>query len=373
MRVMGDKYMVFNDVVDTYAFIKDEIDELIQFKGSLIKIVEQYENIGASIIAINNNSQINSNNWTGFQNQVKDGIKNIRVETQRVNLMIIGKLISKLETKINDKDKDLYNLLIELIDQIEKCSNTIYQFNNVKEPVELSNSLKPFVDTMKATITIIEKVDFAYQLLIRINGSLQINYLDKKEEISKLSIRIYNEQFTAKDIHSHMGLMLDIYERTCTIFNISTIEYPLIPAKIETGSLLDILLGHEKIMDFIEDLLNRTIGFIYRNYTKEGKLGSATNRVEAIKEHINLIALCEEHGINMDESKKIIEQNVDLLCNDLYKITTSSSKISVNGTIYDLGKESCAALIENFNTKRIANSDESLASSSNTEIATDEK
>ena len=47
----------------------------------------------------------------------------------------------------------------------------------------------------------------------------------------------------------------------------------------------------------ISDLFNRTISYIYRNFTNEGKLSTVGTKIDTLKEEIKLIDLCEEHDI----------------------------------------------------------------------------
>ncbi|NRY56453.1 hypothetical protein [Clostridium acetobutylicum] len=68
---------------------------------------------------------------------------------------------------------------------------------------------------------------------------------------------------------------------------------------------------------------------------------------------MKLTELCEKHGINTEEAKKVLKQNLDALCLDTYKLTTRNNKISIGENVYDLGKEISQAVLESASDKYI--------------------
>lgn len=338
--------MIFNDVVELYNQLQEVIKPLDNIRNMFLDIHEQYLTLGTSIISKNASEDVNTNTWLRYRSDIKNHLWRIQKSVQKINWMPVGKISLKLEQLI-DVNNDLYQPARILIIMMEKCSNIFFEYCNIEDIEELSDKSKLLIAIIEDTVKAIDNIKLISEFLIQTSVAIQPNY----NEDTLLSIRLYDETLTVKDINNHISIMSDIYERACTMFNVSTIDYPLIPIKIETGSLLNKMLGHEKVLKFLEDVFNKSIGFIYRNYTREGKLSESPKKIEALKEHIKLIELCEEHGIDMTQAKDTIEQNVNVLCNDLYRITANIPKIAINERVYDVGKEATKALIEERSVK----------------------
>lgn len=288
-------------------------------------------------------SGVNASNVESAKNQVTNMVACIQVEARKVNLMEIGKVINEIYQVKKDKASKLLN-------SIENCSNWIYNFSNM--PSIAVQQIESFIKSIDTAVKEIDNIFYKNDFLNNINSAIESNEC-VYEESATLAIRMYRTQIELGEMANYMIIINSIYERVCAIFNVSASEYKLMPIKIESGSWYEKIFGNSKVMAFIEDWLNRAVGFIYRNYTNEGKLKGQSNKINALKENLKLTELCEKHGINTEEAKKVLKQNLDALCLDTYKLTTRNNKISIGENVYDLGKEISQAVLESASDKYI--------------------
>ncbi|MBB6622539.1 hypothetical protein H7E67_03765 [Clostridium gasigenes] len=326
--------MIFNDVVDWYSDIKEATLFLGDIKKEFSEIRKSYYTLTSSTLEATLTNMLSANNINSITGNISIKFNSIAVVARRVKLINIGRNLYKLEV-LATSYPNINNPITDLIESLEYCSDKIHNYYN--NPTIPLDDLSTLIASINVSISDIERVEFLIEYLSKINNVIQSEHDYSIDSV--LSIRLYRENMTVSELTFYMNLINKLYERSCTLFNISTTDYPLIPIKIESGSLLEKVIGHEKVMAFLGDFLNRGIGFIHRNYTDEGKLGEHKNKINAVKDNLDIVKLCEEHGIDTSKCKKIIQENVDALCLDLYKLTTSSGKISVNNTTHNISEE----------------------------------
>ena len=335
--------MIFSDIVEYYNELNTVINELDIFYNDALAIKSASNEILKETIKsayIVNNSSYYSN----IRNITTKHIKIVKESMLKQNLLKLGKLIRTIE------HQNTYNMIStissSLIGSLEYYAENIHNFNNSSSNDFTNN----FINLLLSVNTFVTQINLIKGLIIELNRFefILMNAPENITEDNIFSIRLYNENLSVKDINLLMKSISNIYERSCTLFNISINDYPLEPIKIESGSLLEKVFGHEKILRFMGDLFNRTISYIYRNFTNEGKLSTVGTKIDTLKEEIKLIDLCEEHGIDTSTAKEILHDNLNVLCNDILKVTTSSTKISVNGQTYDLAKSIDAKILENI-------------------------
>lgn len=334
--------MVFTDIVENFNRIKEALDELNPYYDAAIQIQECSDKMVESTIQ-NTYVSYTSNNYVPLGNIIKENINTLTATILKQNTLKLGQLLYEL--KKNEKDTIQSNLIKEMSKSIEEFYNSSYEFSNAPKGEIPNKCINLIINSSKFIYT----YDMFKGFINELNNfkTLLMSNSDEVNDTNTFSIRLYNENLSLQEINGSIKVISEIYEKTCEIFNISSSDYPLKPIKIESGSFLGWLTGSDKAFAFMTDLINRAIDFIYRNYTKEGKLNNAGTKIDILKQEINLIELCEKHGIDTTKAKDTLEDNLNILCNDVYKLTTSSSKISINGKIHDLK--------ESINGKLLAN------------------
>lgn len=338
--------MIFNDVVEWYDEILSNYRAIDELRMQLTNALKAYEEASICIIEPNYDRSISNTNYDNYRNQLANRLGSVTDGLQKINFLKVGKCLLRLESLKNENE-----FISKPLDQLIKCveynSNLIHTYLNT--PYESKfKYLIGVIQSLNMTITSIDNVKSIGDYLRDINLAIQS---DNEYSESAIEIRLYREELNVKEISIYMDTVNSIYERACTLFNVSTSDYELKPIKMESGSWYEKVFGHPSVIKFIEELLDKAIRFIYRNYTREGKLSENKNRIEALKEGIELMELCKKHDINTEVAKEVIEENLNVLCLDVYKLTTGNSKIAINGKIHDIGKEISKSLLEEKSKK----------------------
>lgn len=335
--------MIFNDIAECYNELDKVINDLNSFYGDALLIQAISNQIVKASIDLAYVSA-NTSNYSTLVDIINKQLKILKSSMLKQNLLKLGKIVRTMEQEGTNNIR--FTITSNLIGSIENYADSIYNLNNSIGSAFSEN----FIELLLSANTFTNQVTLTKILISELNRFevILMNSPSDMTEDNIFSIRLYNENLSVKDINFLMKSIYDIYERSCTIFDIPSNEYPLEPIKIESGSLLEKVLGHEKILRFMGDLFNRAIDFIHRNYTKEGKLSTAGTKIDILKEEIKLIDLCEEHGIDTSIAKETLQDNLNVLCKDILKVTSSSTKISINGQTHDLAKVIEAKMIENI-------------------------
>lgn len=325
--------MIFNDITERFNEINLVLDELKEFYNCAIALNAQSDSILKNSIFYTYYSY-STGNYSTLVTAVKEAISKSDNILDKQRMSKLGRILAKLERKgLEDIESNIVKKLVSALSEFDDC---IYELNNVSPDnfpsaySNLINSASNFIHVFDMCREIITELNY-FELLLMGN-------VDNLNSENTFSIRLYNEYLSIPEINSSIKTLSDIYERTCSIFDISVSEYPLEPLKIETGSLWEKVFGHEKAVGFMSELFSKIISYVHRNFTNEGKISTVGTKVDAIKEAIELSKICKEHGLDTSAADSTIEANLNVLCNDIYKLTTSSSKIAINGKVYDLSE-----------------------------------
>jgi hypothetical protein len=130
-----------------------------------------------------------------------------------------------------------------------------------------------------------------------------------------------------------------IYIELCELFQISAKELPLEIGKVESGSLWVKIFGESRIISSMISLIESTVQYLYRNFTKEGGMASIPKNVEVITSIVNLEHELKESGIDTTEIKEHIRKSSVLVARQLTRLLGGEPKVEVNGREYTLGTE----------------------------------
>jgi len=347
--------MIFNDVESNYNELREKVEGLETFKAQLKVIVTHYMDFSSNLINLNINSQVNGSNIGSIAKDSIARLVNIQTLLRKISLKDVWKTFYKLES-FKDFGFEMYKPVLKLLNSLENCCELLFEFTNTPLDNSVAKKLVILISVINTTIIEIDGFYLIASCLKNINYELQNNII--YTEGSTITIRIYRDDMTVREIGNYMVSINDIYERVCAIVGVSATEYALRPIKIESGSWYEKLFGHPSVIKFMQELLNRAIGFVYRNYTNEGKLAATPYKMELLEKELNIIQICEEHGINVESSKKIVEENITLICKDLLTLTAKNTKIAVNERVFELGQEVAASLIEGCENKLLGTEEE---------------
>lgn len=341
---MGAVFMVFNDMMIYYNEVNENLNNFKEFNDQIINIKRLYNLSNTNFIVAISKAQINASNFNNSIQAVNKNLTDIQIESRKINPMKLGRKISALElmkTKYNNENLEV-DCLIKLLFE---CSDALFDLSN-GAVIDRGSQIIKLVTSIDEVLMKIKSLHNIFSCLTNINKDIQNNNIYADAGI--LSIRLYRENITTKEFGIYMGAINDIYDRVCSTLDISSSDYALRPVKIESGSLYEKIFGHPTAIKFMQDLLERAIAFVYRNFSREGKLNASSNNIDKLKEELELIDLCEKHGIKTDTAKKVMEENLNLICKDVLSLTEQNSKISINDNILDLGEETSKVMFEKY-------------------------
>jgi hypothetical protein len=128
-----------------------------------------------------------------------------------------------------------------------------------------------------------------------------------------------------------------VYEEICRLLNISTSEYPLEIAKIEAGSpLWTKLFGESKVIKLATDLIKEAVDYRYRNFTREGQLGSIPRKVDELGSVLNLEARMAALGYDTTNMRESLQKSGVVIARELNTLLSGETEVVVNGELFSL-------------------------------------
>lgn len=237
-----------------------------------------------------------------------------------------------------------YDRFQKMQDNAEKFADLYGKYLSNKTPIvayQLIFSARDLQQDIKIT----------FELLASIRSTLIPEEIPNNSE-SEISI-ILPEQFNLKNFALRLIALQEIYSELCHLFGISELDNPLRIQKIESGSLWALLFGNTKVTEFMADSIKSTASFVYRNYTKEGKISSIPMKVETIDSLLDLTKRLEDAGINTSEIKPHIEKSALVISKEISKLIEGQYKVTVNGETLSVNAELEKRLIEGLKSPQL--------------------
>lgn len=227
----------------------------------------------------------------------------LKEEKERI-LSILDKY-NNVTSSIYEYVKEKNNSLI--VDLLNKASEAVNEYN---EFIEIYNNIKYFIQKTENKIEVLED-----------EGILNLHFYDEKvnPKYFELSVKAINES----------------YEIMCQILGVSSSEYPLKVIKIESGSLFGKLFGHEKIIDALAFLMQKTTEWIFNKFTLEGKILRCKQLLDLMKEDAEVISIYKELGVDISFDEDITKYHYQL-SKSLGNLIGQSTRIKVNDSEFNL-------------------------------------
>lgn len=165
------------------------------------------------------------------------------------------------------------------------------------------------------------------------NNSDKLDYdLNKVLELQLLDI-----DFGVGEFGNTLALIEDSYNSIKMLIKSSSIENLKI-IKVESGSLLTMLLGDKNIIDLLTTIIRTIATEMYQKFTVNGKLEKQKNIMEIISSSADVIEKLDRMGINTGKSKSDLKDSLNIITNNIYKIISKSGKIKLNDEILSVGE-----------------------------------
>jgi hypothetical protein len=134
-----------------------------------------------------------------------------------------------------------------------------------------------------------------------------------------------------------------LYKELCFLINVSPAEHPLNISKVESGSLWIKVFGESRVISLLTSLLESWIQFVYRNYTREGKIFRNIQLIESI---LDLDTKIKKGGYNNSVLKAEIQKSSVIAAQKLNTLLEGEPEVTLNGQLYSLNTSSKGPLLE---------------------------
>ena len=176
--------------------------------------------------------------------------------------------------------------LIQALSRFQDEFEALVKGYEQSQALRLIPSAQALSLTLKVTVNLVD-------LMIEKLGT----HAEVKENEQALSV-LFPSTDEYKDVLTKLDALSVIYSELCPLFRVSASEHPLRIIKVETGSLWIYVIGNTLIIGFIIWLMKATLGFLYRNYTIEGKISAIPRDIKAADSILEFTKKLEEAGID---------------------------------------------------------------------------
>lgn len=263
-----------------------------------------------------------------------------------------------LKNTINHSGIDnIFNILSDIF---EKYDIYLANYNNTKNAMIFSEAISDFASTFyKAKEFYIHNMEL---LIPDYNETVNLS-----DETRILEIQLLDIDLSFEDFYGNLKSINLMYEEIkLAMYNDKKVS-DLKIVKIESGSLLSMVLGDKNIIESIGLFLTKTINFIFSKFTKEGKIERHGKVREQLIEDIELVERIKGLGYDITETTPIIEKATVAIVKEAHKLALSSHKIRINGTDHEFTGNGKQEYLESVKTLYLAEKNDSQSDNENQE------
>ncbi len=138
------------------------------------------------------------------------------------------------------------------------------------------------------------------------------------------------------DVTKRLESLNELYERLCNILEISYQQNRLLVVHLEVGSVFLKIAGNGAVLSVIREWLAALAGWLYRQYTQEGRVASIPRKAEAIEAILKMKQSLAEHGVDSQRLDPIIENSALAVATELYEVLRGQREVTIDGHKYEL-------------------------------------
>lgn len=307
----------------------------------------------------------------GLQSAIQDKKELIRlIEVLAAEYRQSQTAILEILETTGDREK-AYSVFSSLGTQMNVAGNTIraasfskifYQIEQLKDVLDLNPNVDKRVELINGALSVFREqfesairhnsvsenaklISVAHGLRTLIDDLLDITkflsgnvnkHIEQTNDEQQLVLLLpYTDEYD--EIILKLNALNELYSELCSLFNISTTDYPLRVIKIETGSLWIQLLGNAVIIGFIVWLLKAAIGYVHRTFTDEGKVLAIPRQMEAADSILQFTKKLDELGVDTTQNKEELQKVAFTATRNLNQIVSKQSSIKINDELFSVG------------------------------------
>lgn len=144
---------------------------------------------------------------------------------------------------------------------------------------------------------------------------------------------------TYREVVEKLAAIAALYDEVCALAGVSAAEFPLQVSRLETGSLWLKIFGESKVMALLTKLIESGAGFIYRSFTREGRLRDIPRQIEVINSALKLTEELERAGIDTAGMKENIQKSSIVIAEKINTLLSGAASITINEQNYSIRQE----------------------------------
>lgn len=140
--------------------------------------------------------------------------------------------------------------------------------------------------------------------------------------------------------------IVELYDTLCRVLNVDTGEHPLRVAHFASGSVWLKLFGESRVITLMVSLVERSVNYLHRNFTREGKISSIPRKLEALDAAVQFTNGLADAGIDPGPMREELQHSSVLIANELNALLAGEPSVRLNGTEIALTAELHAGYLE---------------------------
>lgn len=190
---------------------------------------------------------------------------------------------------------------------------------------------------LKAAHRLQVTLETSFKLLEAVRQVLSSDEVQREGEAA-FSLYLPSEM-SLRDFVSRLSAFQALYSKLCELHGVSELDRPLRIAEVESGSLWLKVFGDTKVIATLTSLIERGVGWSFRNYTREGKLGAVPLKVDSIDAVLGLTKRLREEGVDVSAAQENIRLATVALSKDLEILIRGQTSVTVNQERISLQEE----------------------------------
>lgn len=328
--------MLSSYVIEYYSKIRDE---LLAIEGEINFIkennpVEEKQNILVEFLGSapassgsNMNYSIRKKNANDSEILIHKYMTKFREFKNSFDFVEFQKLVTTLELRI----KDIYTRYNYEDQSITTLTNHLNELSLLYRDVIMSS------DSKQKIVVFFDKIQeyvAEYELsLSNINGYINAMFSNSElvatEGIRIMQLQLLDIEYSVGEFGEILKNLDDVYsniQRIIPEVKLSSLKI----VKIESGSLLSLILGDENVLEVIAIALRRLVDYAHYTFTKQGKLELNAKIIQDISTDADIIKKLEDLGIDTSDSKQNISDTLSAATKDLYNIVSTAPKLKLD-------------------------------------------
>ncbi len=326
---INQKLTSFIAVISSQAYLRQTLTELSNHHVSISNAV-------SNLTVFSNPKDVNnigawSNKLAKFIDEAMKNIQNIKVRQIFNEINNIESVYADFRSDTNIADKQSISDLGTLL------SDFGTNYDNYLNSIEVTKKRENLFIFLAMANSLFYSLGTIHDTLVTISLNYQnIDLLPDNEQEGRLSILLESEMDYDSFVQKISAINI-IYGELCALAGASYNNASPKIIKIESGSLWAEILGYPKIISLLESILEGSIGYMYRTFTREGKLASIPRKVETIESILELRKKLKAVGIDTIDLDENLQKASVIIAQEANNLLVGEPKLTINNRVFSIG------------------------------------